>query len=45
MKKNVQILNITIFVVVLFFTTTNGQETEWYFFDQPIYLYETTTSS
>lgn len=39
MKKNFQILNITIFVVVLFLTASNGQETEWYFFDQPISLY------
>lgn len=39
MKKNVQIINIAIFVVVLFLTKTNGQETEWYFFDQPISLY------
>lgn len=36
MLKKFQILKTTILIVVFFSTITNQQDTEWYFFDQPI---------
>ena len=45
MVKTLQILKTVILMVVFFCAITHEQETEWYFFDEPIPLFSINTSS